>query len=294
LIRPISQFLVVGIPVLFVLLWWKDYSPSFYLKHTAVFVLGFVLVITPWLLRNHEASGSLMLADVGAKNLLLYNTRYFLIDQRLSESGTMGTQGYAGSDVAREVDEQLASDVEARMQQYGGAEFTHYGPIAFSYILKDPLEYTWFHLINTAPYFFAGSVRHYAVSVLGPFKERAGFSMPVHTNIANQLSSLLAQGNLPEFVKVAGGLSTVLVEISYRGLLLLFAFLALCTRDVFRLRVAVVLLALVGYYAILSGPVSFTRYRIVSEPYLLIVATLGLAIMFTFVQSLVSNYRTKS
>jgi hypothetical protein len=247
------------------------------------------------MVRNEKVSGSFMLADVGAKNLLLYNTRYFLIAERLEDSKNeaLGEKGYAASDVAKEIDEQLAKDMALRMEQYGGPEFTHYSPIARSYILAEPLQYTWFHVINTMPYFFVGSIRHYSVSVLNPFKERAGLEVSAHTNIANQLSILLARGDVQGFVKVTGSLSSVLIEIAYRALLLLLALVALCTRDSVRFRIALLFLALVGYFAILSGPVSFTRYRIVSEPYLLILATLGFAITLTFAQSHISRYRSR-
>ena len=40
LLRPIIQFLVVGIPVLYIFLWWKSQTRSFYVRHTAVFVVG--------------------------------------------------------------------------------------------------------------------------------------------------------------------------------------------------------------------------------------------------------------
>jgi 4-amino-4-deoxy-L-arabinose transferase-like glycosyltransferase len=295
LVRPISQFLGVGLPLLGIFLWWGQYSWRFFFSRVIVFGVGFVIVLTPWLMRNYELTGTVMLSDVGSKNLLLYNTRYFLIEQKLSQQAMadgVAQGGYADSAVARVVDEELKQQLDERAAAYGTEPYQHYAPLALSYILAEPFAYTKFHLINTLPYFFAGSVRHYSVSVLGPFRERAGEAVPPRLNLANYISTLLSQGSWENLGIAIKSLSVVLLEVTYRSLLLLFAVGALFLKgDNTRTKIMWIFGALILYFAILTGPVSFTRYRIVSEPYLLIMAAVGASAGVSFIRNRLRVWR---
>lgn len=296
LVRPIAQFLVIVLPILFIVLAYTHYTKKQLAVRIGIFTLGFLILISPWMVRNYYVADSLMLADVGPKNLLLYNVKDYLVAQEIDKNRSLAELegiGYADSSENKVVLARLKDELQAKIDTEGGTPLTHYSSLALGYIFADPIGYTKFHLANTLPYFFAGSIRHYLVSVEGPFKKRAGLAFTPHTNISHHLSTLVLHGDVTKIISSLASLSYVLLEIAWRGALILLGLLALLIKGREQKLFMLSLWLLVLYFAILTGPVSLTRYRIVSDPYLLILATIGATVGYAYLQRLLCHFKEK-
>lgn len=71
MIKPTVQFFPILLPIALAILWRKQLIKS-YLKHLFVFVIGFILIIAPWLYRNHMEFDVWGLSAQPAFNLYVY------------------------------------------------------------------------------------------------------------------------------------------------------------------------------------------------------------------------------
>jgi hypothetical protein len=94
-------------------------------------------------------------------------------------------------------------------------------------------------------------------------------------NLAHQVTEALHSGGLQEKFDAVSSISYTLIEVCWRLLLVIFAGAALLFSKRRDLALILVLSLLVGYFWLLTGPSAMTRYRIVSEPWLLTLATIG-------------------
>jgi 4-amino-4-deoxy-L-arabinose transferase-like glycosyltransferase len=271
LVRTISQYLVIVLPILY-FVWVSHEEPwkSLFFKFST-FCIGFLLIVVPWMFRNHTVFDSFTVGNIGPKMLLQYYVKDFLTLKK----STGLREDYATSDSAHGVAEQIDTELNERVTAEGGTKESHYGSVALTHIFADPLGYTKFHTIGTLPYFFAGSYRHFIVSIQGYYKERAGLPHPHHENVAHRMTSVLFSGNMTEIASALRDLSVVLIDIAWRSLILILALFAFLVPERRHKIFIGILWVLVCYFALLTGPAALTRYRIVSEPLLLSLAAIG-------------------
>ena len=75
LIRPISQYYIIGI-FLFTLIWYfKEWKSG--LKLSAVLAVAYFVAVAPWCFRNYNEYGHFALSNIKGYNLLFWNASYY-------------------------------------------------------------------------------------------------------------------------------------------------------------------------------------------------------------------------
>lgn len=289
LIRTVGQYLIIVIPILYLV---REYLAHTFSKRSvlamSLFVFTAILTLTPWAQRNHEIFGHYSVGNVGPQVLLTYYVVDFLVLKSLDST----VDDFTHTTRSEEVDMEIKAELDALVKEKGGIRETYYGEVALRHIFADPFGYAKFHLIGNMPYFLAGSYRHFFVSTVGFFQDRAGLPHTEHTNISHAMISVLFSGSPAEILATLKSLSIVILEICWRILLLVLALCALGTRDR-NTRIAVILLwTLVAYFAFLTGPIALTRYRIVSEPLYLILVGVGIYTAYGYLKILYRRFKT--
>lgn len=297
MIRPISQFLIIVFPAMYLLREWLavrgsnpmrgEHEVGHHIKAVGVFVVAFALVVVPWMVRNQFTFGSFEISVLGPHNLLYNDARGFLAWRTLAETSSplpaILVMRHVGDPVFAEVGKEIAAGL-AGITPPGGNPANYEGPLAFQYIMRDPFRYAYFHAVNTLPFFFSSSFASYG-QIVRQLRSNEGFFAPVTLSILDSLRKIRHPENANSFIVAIRGLAPIALEMFWWLVVALFALAALILR---RKDFAILLCAvLVAYFAALTGPMSNSRYRIPAEPYLLILAAAG-------AHALISRMREKS
>ncbi len=215
-----------------------------------------LLVIGPWMYRNHITFDSWSISSVGAANLMLYNAPEFLKWHSDEKSEAL-------LDSFR--NEQAALPREEALSLTRNSVFTE----TFREIIRGKeLSYTFFHLVKTIPFFVTDGLRD-TIRLFG-----------VDVGAIPNISTALMRLDFPLLVTyvMGGGLAVTLflVGTGFWGVVtLLFGFETM--RSIMRREWSSLLFlsALVVYFALLTGPVSNARYRVPIEGFLLFVAVMA-------------------
>ncbi|HEY4516887.1 MAG TPA: glycosyltransferase family 39 protein [Candidatus Paceibacterota bacterium] len=277
MIRPIAQFLVVVFPAMYLVRTWMDghQSDSSRLKMIAVCALAFALVVVPWMVRNKIVHDSFEISIIGTHNLLTNNVKGFLGWRAFAESGhpmpAILAMRHFGDPVFEAVEERIAGDL-ARATPPGKSYVSYEGGLAINYIFHDPIRYAYFHGVNTIPFFLSSSIASYG-QIVRQLRDNEGFSESVTLSLLGTLGELRHPSNFHAWALALWSLAPKALEISWWLLVALLALIAL----VLRRRDSTILLCavLVLYFAVLTGPMSNSRYRIPAEPYLVMLAAAG-------------------
>ena len=286
MIRPIAEFLVVVFPAMYLLREWLAVSKSNPMQGTredgarwkavGVCVAAFALVVTPWMIRNHTHFGSYEISPLGGHNLLTFSVRGFLAWRALAETEqplpAILVLRHANDPVFSAVDATIAKDIAALTPQ-GEDRQSYEGQLAAQYILRDPVRYAYFHAVNTIPFFLSSSIAFYG-QLTEQVRDNQGFYAPTMLSLFDALGRMRQAESLGSFTAAALDAAPIVGEMLFWALASLLALLAL----VFRRRDFTILLfvVLVAYFAVLTGPMAMARYRVPAEPYLLILAAVGL------------------
>ena len=250
LTRPIAMFLpLLGILCILVA---RHFSQSA-LKAVLVFSIATLIVVGPWMLRNHMIFNSYGIASVGNANLMLYNAPEFL---KYSPS----EEKQAILDTFRKEQDSLSREDALSLSR--SSVFTS----TFREIIRgEELSYLWFHLFKTIPFFLTDGLRD-TIRLMG-----------IEVGVVPNISSALLKGDIGtvfEYMK-SGGLSVGLLLIG-TGFWIVTCVLAGLTivKLLFARSFALALSVsgLILYFAILTGPVSNARYRVPVEGFLIVVA----------------------
>ncbi len=212
------------------------------------------LVITPWICRNVVTFGVAGLSTVSGYNALFYNTALFIAER--------------DNNPLDEVREDLRQKAAAPPSANPFEISSRFLEISKEEVTNDPFRYAIFHLIKTLPFFFGSSIEATDANV------RAHRDLPVREDI-DMTHALMTR----DFTKIVGSIGTSLPIITEQllwGVLLFFGIVgALFARGSLG-RLALVFLIIAGAFGILTGPVSFPRYRLPAEPFLLIAGGIGI------------------
>jgi len=154
----------------------------------------------------------------------------------------------------------------------GGDPLNYEGHLAMQYILADPIHYAYFHLVNTIPFFLSSSIASYG-QIVQQLRDNTGFFQPVALTVVNALTQLRHPTSLRSFLSAFWSVAPTGIEIVWWFLITVIALIALALR---RKDSTVLLCAImVIYFAVLTGPMSDSRYRVPAEPYLIMLAVVG-------------------
>lgn len=271
LIRPIAQFLILAIPLFLSLRWALErHSWRAYVLAAVPFSLAALLVVAPWVWWTHEKFDVYEVSHVGASNLLWYNAQDFLAWKEMNRerhvpailaSRYRNDPAYAvvHAEIRRALDEATPS---------GGTVANYEGAVAARIILQDPWRYAYFHFINTAPLFLGSSIAAYN-QVAAQVRESDAFYAPTALAILDAVRAA-RDGSWGSFTQVL----PIVFEMLVWALAFILAAFATWKRRGDTIVLAFV--AIITYFALLTGPVAIARYRIPIEPFVLILATTGL------------------
>lgn len=250
LVRPIAQFLPF-VYVAYIIFLWQPQR----MQRVACVIVGVIVVVSPWMYRNQVLFGSWNISSVGAANLALYNSPAFL--EWRPEPRAQGVLAEF-EELQRSLPQDTAlslerSDVFVRTfrEVIAGREF----------------EYATFHVLKTVPFFITDGLR----DMVRLFGADIG-SIP-------NLSTLLLSGDISSVVAYmrTGSLAIALLVLGsgfWAIILALFIFSTI-RAGIRRDGVILFLACLVGYFALLTGPVSNARYRLPVEGFLIFGAFLA-------------------
>ncbi len=133
LVRPISLYLPIII-ITFFLVWYRHHIVKG-IKYSAVFILFFLLTISPWLLRNYNLYGSFSLSSVDSEVLLLYNVAYIEMTKRNQDIGTVRDA------LKTEAEEMMIADGLSSVTANRFQQAKYWNQLVIEYIKADPVGY---------------------------------------------------------------------------------------------------------------------------------------------------------
>lgn len=288
LMRPIAEFLVLVIPLMYLLRQWlegrHDYRTS--IKLLATFLLGCAIVLTPWMARNQSYFGSFEVSHLGAYNLLTYDVRGFLAWRALAHTD----HPTPAILVLRHVDDPVFATVDKRIEKElaaitpaGENSDNYMGALAARYIAHDPIRYAYFHAVNTIPFFLSSSLTSYR-QIVRQLRDNTGFYAPTMRSLENVAVTLRHPASAGAFFGALWSIAPIALETLFWLLVALSALTALIIRR--REFPVLLFVVLVLYFAALTGPMAASRYRIPAEPYLLVLATLEVYTLLQYRRSM--------
>jgi 4-amino-4-deoxy-L-arabinose transferase-like glycosyltransferase len=226
-------------------------------------VLIFAVVVTPWMLRNYAITGQAELSSIQARNLIFYN----VVQLRAFQ------QDISYKEARASVEAEIQRETAGTLQQHPAELTAYYQQKAVSEIRAHWAEYTLVHL--------KGSLLFFVIPTAGTVARALGW---VRTTRTGLLTNLMNRGLLGtwqafrDFHEQASRTgSDDLWFFGTMGYELLFLFIVnlgavwggiRCARAG-RWRVLLLAVSVVGYFALVTGPVAYdARYRIPIVPFL--------------------------
>ncbi len=277
LIRPIGQFLVLVFPALYLLRALmerkSDYGPR--LKAACVCVVGFALVVTPWIVRNHTYFDAYEISFLGSYDLLTNDVRGYLAWRALARTSdplpAILVMRHVNDPIFAIVDKEIAVAL-TELTPPGEDRSNYEGRLGMRYILNDPIRYGYFHGVNTIPFFISSSIATYGQTVR-QLRDSKDFFAPASLSLLGNVKEMLHPADARSFMSAAFAIGPIGLEVLWWVLVTLAAIVAVVLQ---RKQFIIVFFAvLILYFAALTGPMSASRYRIPAEPYLLILSVVG-------------------
>ena len=230
---------------------------SLNLNPAILFLVGFLIVVGAWSLRNQMIFNTWQIASVSNYNVAYYamlfeeeRTGVSLQEQQQKLASELG---YSDREVMRSM---KANDINIRY--------------AKDVLFAHPFQYTYYHLLKTIPFFLSDGLRDSA-RLLGlndePLPNFTGFIL--HGEFKKFFEALGAGGVNATLLIVGSGFMFVLLVFAGYG-----AFVGFKNKES-RLPI-VFFLGTVFYFALVTGPVSTARYRLPVMPFITILAVSGL------------------
>lgn len=259
LVRVIAQYLAVCMLAAYVLVFHKELRPfSSTLLKLGAFIIGVILVMAPWSIRNYKQFGTFTLSSTPYINFTQYNLVYFY--------------AYREHTTTQEVQHLFSDPVPYPMSSPWF--FSLVNESVFLKEMRDGLRgklipYAKFHLVKTLPFFLNDSFRDInRVTGLLPQDPRSiNFSDLLLRKEFGQIARYFATSDPSMWLLVVGATFWMGITLLWVGGL----FSALMKRTP---KIWFILFAsgIIVYFAILSSPVIQPRYRIPAAPFMFLLA----------------------
>ncbi len=251
LIRPIGMFLPLIIIPFFLYKHRNGKNVRNVIKSLLLLILFFCLMVVPWMLRNKSVSGIFAISTITSYNLFYYNVPYFL--------SWKFNMSY----------EESVNKLEEQVPVKGDINVMH--AVAVSYIKQYPFSYGIFHLTKTTQFLFASSIKYFLMSGIKAVAKDLNF-----TEKPPNLSDLILKG---DFASLAGQLKSQLIFTIERLMWIIVVVSAIYALFSGQKYSILLCLALILYFLILTGPVSYVRYRLPAEPFMFLAGTCGIKLL---------------
>lgn len=263
LTRSVSTFLIFLIVPIYYIVKRKEIDSKKILAQLLIIVLAYAAVAVPWMIRNKEVSGVFGIGADKDVNLFHYYVPNFLSYKK-----------GISVDAARDI---LVQDLAKKI---GPAQAENWGTlsnspavesVALKYIESDPIGYGKFHLIKTIPFFLSSGIKNFILS----YNDMMGFET-FNTNGGN-MTDLILHARLGQFIEEIKVQPWVTLEEVYWVLVVIFMLVAVLfsKNRVYVLSFAII----VVYFAVATGSVAYSRYRLPALPFMLLLACQGFMIL---------------
>jgi len=258
LVRPIGFLLIFGLLFFYILQNWNKISAKTFFVSAAIMLTAFFAVITPWLVRNYIKTGVWNLSSVSAYNLIQYNLPKYLsvsenIDYETAREQILKASGFSNEQELRDLKNTPALT-----------------SFSIGYLLNHNIfKYSEFHLIKTLPFFFTSSIESFMSHNLF---SSLSYQQP---NPGVNFTDLILKGNVKNLITQLSGQLVYSLEKLCWLVIFILVLGAWWLNKKQRLYIGL-FWAIILYFAILTGPVSYSRYRLPVTPFLFIMAVLGL------------------
>jgi 4-amino-4-deoxy-L-arabinose transferase-like glycosyltransferase len=257
LIRPIALFLLpvlVGIHIYI-----NRPTLRSVITMSITMIVGVLLVVGPWMIRNHRVTGVYTVSSITGYNLLYYNVPMFVsYRDGISETD-------ARKQVMQGIDQNNLQDASRSIELQERA---------MKYITSDIFHYALFHITSTQSFFFGSSIKTAVYTRNLLFSNDVDYASPQVSVVQRVI-----HGNL--------------LEIAFLIERLLWLCIYLCiacglyikkTRRYIAFSIVLIL-----YFALLTGPVSYTRYRLPALPFIAIALGVSIHGMYPHIQKRYQN-----
>ena len=267
LIRPIAIFTPLLIVGILYLIHRRRLPLAIFLHNSIIFFLIVVsLFLLPWGMRNYSLTKNFSLSSLSAYNLFHYNIpEYISVRDNIS-----------AEDGRKILEAKLSVDERANQKSlYYSDSLT---AVSKQFLKEDFLAYLAFHVVKTAPFFISSDI----VSSIDMYN--AFYTDDV--NFAHK------QANLSTRI-INNEWGAVYRELIDRGgiffehifwLCIVFLSVYAVIKSPYKSGV-ILFFVLVVYFAILTGPVSYSRYRLPAIPFLFLLATAGIQYAYMSIKS---------
>ncbi|TSC91543.1 MAG: hypothetical protein CEN90_341 [Parcubacteria group bacterium Licking1014_17] len=248
LTKPIAEF----IPVLFLIAFFLKWGIArVYIKKAIVFVAVFVVIISPWVIRNYVDFKSLQISSLPSYNLYLYNAALALASQKNISFTKAQNQLMSKA----EKDLGISGNMDLYDPKYGN----YLRQNALQIIGADPLDYVAAHILTICPFLINDGYQKFYPLV------------GINFHNSESITLMLKSGNFKDVVSYVFGRSfdnMILFGIGKLFWVVIYAFI-LCNiyrRIQEKNKKSLIALAffaiVIAYFAVLTGPVAAASYRL--------------------------------
>ena len=254
LIRPIAQYFPLVLLIVLVL---SNSKPIEKLRNAVILLMLFFIVISTWQFRNLQVYDHYALSHIQGHNLC----RHYVAMTKAHVENISEEEA---------IKKLIGTSLKGVTNPFEQSRI--YQEIALSYISKHPLQYMKYHLKGILR-MFLGTARSGMSELLGIKTERAAVMEPLSytahkiiKNFHNELPTLiLLMKQMLEYMFVIIGL----------------IIMRLKDKKIF----SVLLIMIICYFALLTGPIGHSRFRIPIIPFYLIISAKGVFETFKFARN---------
>lgn len=274
LVRPISLYLVIVIPLFLLLVKRKSFKPV--LIGAAVFITAFCLSVLPWGIRNINTFGTLSLSTSGSFNLLALYVSPFEAARRNQPTEIVKQS------LLNEADSLMVKDgfVISSMNDFQKAKY--WNDLSFKYIQNNFREFLKYSVIGISHSFMNLGTRGFADMLQLPHREER-FEIKGKENLILQFRDFMKQKSVYE-------ISIALIVLMF----LLLQYTCLITGVIASWKVVSksylwFSLIMTAYFILLTGAAGLVRFRLPAIPFYLVFAGAGGEYLFHKIKQLVNR-----
>lgn len=259
LFRPISLF-IAPIFVLLGLYVDKNFIIKSVLLKIFLISLGFMIVVFPWIFRNYKVADFIGVSSVSSYNMFYYNIPMF----KSWKDGNSSMQD--------KLDEQLIYFGLERDELRDPNLLPIFDSYSKEFIKNNIFEYSYFHLIKLNSFFFGSSIKIVVQSY------NMVFESDENINFNTSISNLFYKGDVLSMLKVFYSESLFTLERIIWLIIFILMFIPVFIKK-YRF-ISIIFILFIFYFAILTGPVSYVRYRLPAVPFMFILAGFSIDLIF--------------
>lgn len=264
LVKPIGLFLPFIFIPFFALTQIKTHAMKKVFMGFILFISGYAIVVSPWVIRNKVATGVAGISAAGLCNVMKANLPKLLAIQK-------------GSSFFEELG-QLHKKHHLEKTECSLENTALFKKVFFAYLKEYPIEYFKMHVEGALLVPLASSLKLmvYEVSPLRKTLVKLNLLQDQNLPIA---SNYFLQGKTAEMIQYYSDKAKIgfvfLLEHLFWFILSLFAILSFFLSPKDKRVWNLLFMALIIYFCILISPVPSARYRLLLEPFLLLLSMIG-------------------